>query len=127
MFSAGSSYSQCLRVPASQIKARSAAALGLLPPTLLELTLTRLINVPYRLVHAEHHLNHQKDEAVTTCTIAIIPIFFDRVIAIGLLYNLYHVYLDRRLIAQPQLLTFSRAASAASRDDRQAATLPNRF
>jgi hypothetical protein len=58
------------------------------------------------LVHAKHHLNHHKDEAVTTRTIAIIARFFDGVTAIGLLYNLYYVYLDGRLMARPRLLTF---------------------
>jgi hypothetical protein len=78
-------------------------------------------------VHAEHHLNHHKDEAVTTRTIAIIARSFDGVIAIGLLYNLYYVYLDERLMARPQLLTFGRAAGTASGDNGQAATPPDCF
>jgi hypothetical protein len=78
-------------------------------------------------VHVEHHFNHYKDEAVTTCTIAIIARFFDGVIAIGLLYNLYHVYLDGRLMARPRLLTFGRAAGAASGNNRRAATPPDCF
>jgi hypothetical protein len=49
------------------------------------------------------------------------------VIAIGLLYNLYYVYLDGRLMARPRLLTFGGAASAASGDDGQAATPPDCF
>jgi hypothetical protein len=84
-------------------------------------------NMSYQLVHAEYHFNYYKDEAVTTRTIAIIARCFDGVIAIGLLYNLYHVYLDGRLMARPQLLTFGGAASAASGDDGQAATPPDCF
>jgi hypothetical protein len=60
-------------------------------------------------------------------TIAIIARFFGGVIAMGLLYNLYYLYLDGTLMARPRRFTFCGAAGAASGDAAQAATPPVRF